>query len=122
MTKPNISWLVTMVLSFLFTATLSAQTALPDLNETLAKRDAELAKVAPGQSPQWYRGCLHTHSLWSDGNALPELVVKWYRDNGFDFMTLSDHTKLQKEEQRRCFLPHCVCWNQKEFRPNENAV
>jgi len=44
---------------------------------------------------EWYRGNLHTHSLWSDGNVFPEEAVAWYRDHGYQFLCLSDHNSLQ---------------------------
>ena len=34
------------------------------------------------QSAEWYKGQLHCHSVWSDGSALPELQVQWYKDHG----------------------------------------
>jgi hypothetical protein len=43
----------------------------------------------------WYRGNLHMHSLWSDGNAFPEDAAAWYRDHGYQFVCLSDHQILQ---------------------------
>ncbi len=43
----------------------------------------------------WYRGNLHMHSLWSDGNVFPEDAVTWYRDHGYQFVCLSDHQILQ---------------------------
>lgn len=42
----------------------------------------------------WYKGNLHTHSLWSDGNDYPEVICKWYKDHGYHFLTLSDHNIL----------------------------
>ena len=46
-------------------------------------------------SQQWYRGNLHMHSKWSDGNVMPEDAVGWYRDHGYQFVCLSDHQILQ---------------------------
>jgi hypothetical protein len=40
---------------------------------------------------KWYKGNTHTHSLWSDGDAAPEIVVEWYKEHGFDFLCLSEH-------------------------------
>lgn len=40
---------------------------------------------------QWYKGNLHTHSLWSDGDEFPEVVVEWYRGHGYQFLALTDH-------------------------------
>ena len=44
--------------------------------------------------PHWYRGNLHTHSLWSDGNDVPEMICDWYKENGYQFVALSDHNIL----------------------------
>src|SRR5206468_3726128 len=38
----------------------------------------------------------HTHSLWSDGDDFPEMVVDWYKLHGYDFLALSDHNVLQE--------------------------
>jgi len=42
----------------------------------------------------WYRGNLHTHSLWSDGDDYPEMVVAWYKEHGYQFLALSDHNRM----------------------------
>ncbi|MCB1236140.1 MAG: hypothetical protein KDM91_13805 [Verrucomicrobiae bacterium] len=47
----------------------------------------------------WFRGNTHTHSLWSDGNDFPEMIVEWYRDEGYDFVALSDHNILATSEK-----------------------
>ncbi len=44
---------------------------------------------------QWWKGNLHTHTLWSDGNDYPEMVARWYKENGYHFLTLSDHNVFQ---------------------------
>ena len=43
---------------------------------------------------RWYKGNLHTHSLWSDGDDFPEMIVDWYKNNDYDFVALSDHNVL----------------------------
>jgi hypothetical protein len=43
---------------------------------------------------QWWKGNLHTHSLWSDGDTYPEMVASWYHDRGYHFLALSDHNIL----------------------------
>ena len=48
---------------------------------------------------QWYKGATHLHSLWSDGNAAPELVIKWYEEHGWDFVCPSDHNVLMEGER-----------------------
>lgn len=48
---------------------------------------------------RWYRGNLHTHTLWSDGDDFPDMVVDWYRSRGYDFLSLSDHNTLSAGER-----------------------
>lgn len=48
---------------------------------------------------RWYKGNLHTHSYWSDGNEYPEMVIGWYKANGYDFVALSDHNVLAQGEK-----------------------
>ncbi len=43
---------------------------------------------------RWFKGNTHTHTLESDGDASPEEVAAWYRDNGYNFLVLSDHNVL----------------------------
>lgn len=46
--------------------------------------------------PTWWKGNLHAHSLWSDGDSYPELVVDWYRNNGYHFLVLTEHDILPR--------------------------
>lgn len=63
------------------------------------------AGCSPKQSTQvnsgnnWYKGNLHTHSYWSDGDEFPEVIMKWYKDNGYQFVALSDHNIFQEGEK-----------------------
>lgn len=43
---------------------------------------------APGR---FFRGNLHTHSTMSDGALAPDEVCRRYRDEGYDFLALTDH-------------------------------
>jgi hypothetical protein len=52
-----------------------------------------------GASGRWYKGNLHTHSLWSDGDDFPERISKWYRDRGYHFLGISDHNTLHHGER-----------------------
>jgi DNA polymerase (family 10) len=40
------------------------------------------------------RGDLHSHSKWSDGSQDIETIAKAYRDAGFSYMAMTDHSKL----------------------------
>lgn len=46
---------------------------------------------------QWWKGNLHTHSLWSDGNDYPEMIADWYKTHGYHFLGLSDHNVIANQ-------------------------
>ncbi len=48
---------------------------------------------------QWYKGNLHTHSYWSDGDDFPEMIMDWYKTHGYQFVGLSDHNTFQEGEK-----------------------
>lgn len=47
----------------------------------------------------WWKGNLHTHTFWSDGDDYPEMVVDWYKSSGYHFLALSDHNILQQGQK-----------------------
>jgi hypothetical protein len=51
---------------------------------------------APQISPnaRWFKGNTHTHTTESDGDSSPEVVARWYREHGYQFLVLSDHNVL----------------------------
>lgn len=52
----------------------------------------------PDKEAKWWKGNLHTHTLWSDGDDYPDMVVKSYRDNNYNFLVLTDHNVFQDRE------------------------
>ena len=46
----------------------------------------------------WHKGNLHTHSLWSDGDDFPEMIIKWYKDHNYQFIAISDHNTIAESE------------------------
>jgi hypothetical protein len=50
-------------------------------------------------SRQWYKGNLHTHSYWSDGDEFPEMIMDWYKSRDYDFVALTDHNILAQGEK-----------------------
>lgn len=58
-----------------------------------------LSPASAETQTHWYKGNTHTHTLWSDGNDFPEMVVDWYHKNGYDFLALSDHNVLSEGER-----------------------
>ena len=53
-----------------------------------------VAAARSEDSPRWYKGNTHAHSLWSDGDEFPEMAADWYKSHGYDFLALSDHNLL----------------------------
>jgi hypothetical protein len=54
---------------------------------------------AADPAPRWWKGNLHTHSLWSDGDDFPEMIADWYKAQGYHFLGLSDHNILADHER-----------------------
>lgn len=62
-----------------------------------AAEDAVKLTAADGQ--QWYRGNMHTHSLWSDGDDYPEMIASWYKARDYDFLVFTDHNVLLRGDK-----------------------
>jgi hypothetical protein len=73
-------------IAFLFASLFAAQGLLCQ-----AQQQTEI----PDQ-PRWWKGNLHTHSLWSDGDQFPEMIADWYRQRGYNFLALTDHNVLSE--------------------------
>lgn len=58
-----------------------------------------LSSCSKTPETQWYKGNLHTHSYWSDGNDYPEMIMRWYKDQDYDFVALSDHNILAEDKK-----------------------
>lgn len=56
--------------------------------------------AATPDGKQFYRGNLHTHSLWSDGDDYLEMIALWYRDRDYDFLCFTDHNTLATSKDR----------------------
>lgn len=50
--------------------------------------------VSAADSARWWRGNMHTHSLWSDGDEFPESIAELYKTNGYHFLAFTDHNTL----------------------------
>ena len=44
------------------------------------------SRTAAGDAPDYWKGNLHTHSLWSDGDDFPEMIADWYKNHGYQFL------------------------------------
>jgi hypothetical protein len=60
---------------------------------------AAFAAENSAPAARWWKGNIHTHSLWSDGNDFPEMIADWYVKHGYNFLALSDHNVLSKGDR-----------------------
>lgn len=60
---------------------------------------AEAQVLAAQGKWKWFRGNLHTHSLWSDGDDFLENIALWYREHGYHFLCFTDHNVLPRTER-----------------------
>jgi hypothetical protein len=59
----------------------------------------QILDAADETSARWWKGNLHTHSFWSDGDDFPEMIVEWYKGEGYDFLAISDHNVIHDPER-----------------------
>ncbi|MEZ4626533.1 MAG: PHP domain-containing protein, partial [Thermomicrobiales bacterium] len=59
----------------------------PDPKPVVIERAAAL--------PGWYRGDLHAHTIYSDGDATPRQLAELARARGLDFFGITDHNRSQ---------------------------
>ena len=45
-------------------------------------------------APRWWKGNLHTHSIWSDGDDFPDMIADWYKSNGYNFLSFTEHNAV----------------------------
>jgi hypothetical protein len=64
-----------------------------------ARETPESRAALGAEQVRWWKGNLHTHSLWSDGNDFPEMIVDWYASRDYDFLAISDHNTLAEGEK-----------------------
>jgi hypothetical protein len=86
--------LVTLAAFVTLLAALAWQAPAPKKEAPPGRLPALAAK-----GPHWYKGNLHTHSLWSDGDDFPEMIADWYKRKGYHFLALSDHNVLSEGQR-----------------------
>lgn len=47
-----------------------------------------------GPKVRWYKGNTHTHTINTDGDSTPIDVVRFYKEQGYNFLVLSDHDSI----------------------------
>jgi len=48
---------------------------------------------------RWYKGNMHTHSHWSDGDDYLEMIALWYEKHDYRFLVFTDHNILANKER-----------------------
>jgi len=66
---------------------------------TLATAANATLPIPANPDLQWFKGNLHTHTFWSDGNDFPDMIAEWYRDHDYNFLALSDHNILSQGQK-----------------------
>ena len=56
------------------------------------------AQAAPAREWKWYKGNLHAHTINSDGDSTPDSVVRWYKEQRYNFLVLNDHNFVTETE------------------------
>src|SRR6188474_2299929 len=80
-------------ISTIFLTLLSAAISSNVISQPYALADEA---VPANPQPRWWKGNLHTHTFWSDGDDFPEMVAEWYRTRDYNFLALSDHNVLSQ--------------------------
>jgi len=63
-----------------------------------------LSSCSPKVRQHWYKGNLHTHTTNSDGDTGPEGVIRWYKDHGYNFLSITDHNFITKVRDYKEFV------------------
>lgn len=53
---------------------------------------------------KWYKGNIHTHTTRSDGSKTPEECIALYKENGYDFLAITDHWKMSETKYENGLL------------------
>ena len=83
---------VALIAGAYVTLAITAGTPRAGAAGDMPERDAVPAQA----EPRWWKGNIHTHTYWSDGDDFPEMVAEWYRAHGYNFLALSDHNVLSE--------------------------
>ncbi len=80
--------------SFQFLFVICAAICFSGVAGTVLAETPKVFSLHSGNGQQWYRGNMHTHSHWSDGDDYLDNIALWYRDHGYQFLVFTDHNVL----------------------------
>lgn len=61
--------------------------------------DPAITVLQQTENLRWYKGNMHTHSHWSDGDDYLEMIALWYEQHGYQFLVFTDHNTLADQER-----------------------
>ena len=67
--------------------------------DALSAVTAEMDPVPTEPKVRYWKGNIHTHSLWSDGGDFPEMICEWYRVRDYNFLALTEHNVLAEGQR-----------------------
>ncbi len=88
MTRPHVTLLL-----------VALPLALVAIGLRSAPAPAQADTLAASDQLHWYRGNMHTHSHWSDGDDYLESIAAWYQTAGYQFLVFTDHNVLADKER-----------------------
>ena len=77
----------------------SAAVAVQNAAKPTSEPPREPIPAVGNGTAKWWKGNLHTHSLWSDGDDFPEMIADWYKRNGYHFLALTEHNVLAEGDK-----------------------
>jgi hypothetical protein len=73
--------------------------ALGNRTEEPAKTPLPEPMPQAKSGPRYWKGNLHTHTLWSDGDDYPEMAADWYKTQGYNFLAITDHNVIAEADR-----------------------
>ncbi len=72
------------------------------------------------KKPIWKKCALHAHTLWSDGQSMPEVAITEFKKRGFDMLVMTEHNAFPDDKEAWIrILPKSMQWppslTRKEF-------
>lgn len=77
------------------TIDLDPDVEIAPLRPTPNLESIERAELPKPAERNWYRGDLHAHTIYSDGNATPAELAAMAYAAGLDFLAITDHNRAQ---------------------------
>lgn len=88
------------------TVAFNTEMQAPEIPPVANLDDLTRAALPPAE-PGWYRGDLHMHTVYSDGDSYPHEVAAAVYEAGLDFYGITDHNRAQTCNNK---VPHGNGW------------